>query len=214
MLKSVIVNSKRSGTDFNCFSFDSEFNGPECLIDILLSDHSFVRSSSTYLPVTLLGAKDKRNKKKFLKPGICEVERKLRLLKLCHFSDPRSLFSLSTSVNFSESSFVSFIMSSLLTCTYWEKQKKVLLLISLEVEVPCGLRYGGNVHLTKGIVDSYPFFLLWKALFQMTVVSLNICWNLPVKPLDLRLAGWLVLIRRYLRIYAFIKTVIFYFILS
>ena len=57
-------------------------------------------------------------------------------------------------------------------------------------------------------------FLLWEALFQMTVVSLNICWNLPVKPLDLRLAGWLVFIRRYLIIYAFIKTVIFYFILS
>ena len=54
MLKSVIVNSKRSGTDFNCFFFDSEFNGPECLIDMLLSDHSFVRSTSSYLPVTLL----------------------------------------------------------------------------------------------------------------------------------------------------------------
>ena len=82
MLKSVIVNSKKSGTDFNCFSFDSEFNSPECLIDILLSDHSFVRPSSTYLPVILLGAKGKMNKKKILKPGIYEVERKPRLLKL------------------------------------------------------------------------------------------------------------------------------------
>ena len=76
MLKSVIVNSKRSGTDFNCFSFDSEFNSPECLIDILLSDHSFVHPSSTYLPVTLLGTKGKMNKKKILKPGIYEVEKK------------------------------------------------------------------------------------------------------------------------------------------
>lgn len=160
MLKPVIANSKRSGTDFNCFSFDSEFNSPKCLINMLLTDHSFVRSSSTYLPVTLLGAKDKINKKKCLKPGIYEAERKPRLLKLCHFLDPRSLFSLPTSLNCSESSVVLFNMSILLTYAYWEKQTKALLLISLEVEVPCGLQYGGNAHLTKGIVHSYPFFLL------------------------------------------------------
>lgn len=132
-------------------------------------------------------------KKKIHKPGIYEVERKPSLFKLCHFLDPRSLFSLPTSLFFRVIlCFINHVHSFNLYLL--RETEKVLLLISLEVEVPCGLRYGGNVHLTKGIVGSYPFFLLWKALFQMTVVSLNICWNLPVKPLDLRLAGWLVLI--------------------
>ena len=106
MLKSVIVNSKRSGTDFNCFSFDSEFNSPECFIDTLLSDHSFVHLSTSYLPATLLGAKDTVGKKKIHKAGTYEVERKRKLLKLCPSSDSRSLSSLPSSQFFSHPVFV------------------------------------------------------------------------------------------------------------
>ena len=69
----------------------------ECLIDLLLSDHSFVHPSTSWLPATLLGAKDTVGKKKIHKPGIYEVERKRRLLKLCRSSDPRSLSSLPSS---------------------------------------------------------------------------------------------------------------------
>lgn len=106
MLKSDIINSKRLETGLTCYSLDSEFNSPECFIDTLLSDHSFVHLSTSYLPATLLGAKDTVGKKKIHKAGTYEVERKRKLLKLCPSSDSRSLSSLPSSQFFSHPVFV------------------------------------------------------------------------------------------------------------
>lgn len=108
----VRYNKFKEIRDCLCFSFDSEFNGPECLTDILLSDHSFVHSFIKHLLSASYFTRWPRIqwvRKKFFKPRIHKVERKPRLLKLCHSSYPRSLSCPPSSLYFSESSCVCFI---------------------------------------------------------------------------------------------------------
>ena len=77
------------------------------------------------------------------------------------------------------------------------------------MEVPCGLRYGGNAHLTKGVVDSSLSFPSLGGFVSDDCSFLKCLLELTSDTTESEL-GWLVFIRRCLITYTFVKTVIVY----
>ena len=141
-------------------------------------------------------------KKKIHKPGIYEVERKRRLLKLSFL---RSKLSIQSAFLFSESSCVCLTFSPVLpqrngrmsAPSFWRWESlvvfdtEIVLISQKELWIPLSL------------------FLLWGG-FVSDDCGFRKCLLELARETTESEVGWLVFIRRCIIIYTFVKTVIFY----